>query len=122
MSYVMVGAAAAGLLKSQLIDRQKEDRDRKLAAETQRLSPWTGLKAGPIKEADPVGSTLAFGATGMQGKANMEQQELNKKLAEKALNQTYTPVNVNMGGGPGRMDPGYWYTQLNNPLGSGMGS
>lgn len=95
MSYVMVGMAAAGLLKSQTIDKDKEKRDRKLAAETQRLSPWTGLQAGPVKEADPMGSAIAFGATGAQIGGGMQQQEMNKKLAEQALARGATPqVNL----------------------------
>lgn len=58
MSWVMAAGAGVGLLKSELIDKKKEERDRQLAATTQRLSPWTGLKANPIKEADPFGSAL----------------------------------------------------------------
>ena len=59
-------AAAIGLAKSEFVDKPKEQRQRKLAAETQRLSPWTGLQAGQIQEADPVGTAMQFGATGAQ--------------------------------------------------------
>jgi hypothetical protein len=56
--------AGVGLLKSQTVDKDKEKRQRALAAETQRYSPWTGLHADPIQQADPFGSALQFGATG----------------------------------------------------------
>ncbi len=56
--------AGAGILKSEVVDKPKEERQRKLAAATQRLNPWTGLKANPIQEADPFGSALKYGATG----------------------------------------------------------
>jgi hypothetical protein len=58
--------ALAGLAKGETVDRQKERRERELAANTQRLSPWTGLKAGPIEEADPLGNAMAFGMAGAQ--------------------------------------------------------
>lgn len=57
---------AAGLLKGQLIDKPRERRDRTLAAETQRYSPWTGLRANPVREADPFGSMLQGGMAGLQ--------------------------------------------------------
>lgn len=120
MSYVMVGAAAAGLLKSQLVDRPAAERQRRLRAEEIRLSPWT--KMGPttdVKEADPMGSALSFGITGNQISNGLAQQELNKKLAEKALNQTYTPVTMNTG--PSMMAPNYWGAMYNAPLGTGYG-
>lgn len=69
-------AAGIGLLKSQTVDKDKEKRQRKLAAATQRYSPWTGLQAGPIQEADPFGSALQYGAAGAQmgaGYANSQK-------------------------------------------------
>jgi hypothetical protein len=62
-----------GLGKSILIDKPKEERQRKLAAETQRYSPWTGLKAGGIQEADPFGSALSMGTSGaMMAQGNLD--------------------------------------------------
>jgi hypothetical protein len=52
------------VLKSEAIDKPKEARQRKLAAATQRYSPWTGLKANPIQEADTFGSALQGGMAG----------------------------------------------------------
>lgn len=117
MSYVMVAAAAIGVAKSEFIDKPKEERQRKLAGETQRYSPWTGMQAGGIQEADALGSALSFGMTGAQVKGGMDQQEINKKLADRAL-QAPVQTNYNFnpyGGGPtvgsgmgAYNDPGMW--------------
>lgn len=56
--------AGVGLLKSAVIDGPKANRERTLAAATQRFSPWTHLQAGPVQEADPLGSALTFGGAG----------------------------------------------------------
>lgn len=80
--------AGAGLLKGLTIDRAKEKRDRRLAAETQRLSPWTGLRAEQIREADPLGSTLQFGTTGLGIASGIESAENSDKLS-KAMAQFY---------------------------------
>lgn len=74
--------AGIGLAKSELIDRPKEKRERALAAATQRYSPWTGLAAQPVHEADPLGSALAFGGAANQFDVGTENQSLNRKLAE----------------------------------------
>ena len=58
------GLAGAGLLKGLTIDKAKEDRQRKLAAETARYSPWTNMVPGAVNEADPFGSALQGGFTG----------------------------------------------------------
>lgn len=70
---LLIGAgigALAGLLKSEFVDKPREERDRELAVATQRLSPFTGLKANKIREADPAASALQFGLAG----ASMGQQ------------------------------------------------
>jgi hypothetical protein len=56
--------AGVGLAKSELIDRPKEARQRKVNAEIMRWSPWTGMQPGQVQEADPFGSALAAGTTG----------------------------------------------------------
>jgi hypothetical protein len=61
---------------------QKEKRDKDLAATTQRLSPWTGNKAGPIQYADPAGTAMqAYGASLGQDQAQANQAA-NAKLLE----------------------------------------
>lgn len=67
-------AAGAGLLKAFTLDKAKEDRQRQLAAETIRYSPWTKMSPGAIQEADPFGSTLQFGTTGAMLGQGMEKQ------------------------------------------------
>jgi hypothetical protein len=93
--------AGAGLLKSELVDRPKEARQRKLAAETQRYSPWTGMQAGQVQEADPMGSALAFGAAGAQVQGGMAQQDINKKLADRATQAPMNDYNYSPYGGGG---------------------
>ena len=47
-----------------LSDSSKANRQRKLAAETTRYSPWTGMQAQPVQEADILGSTMQGAMTG----------------------------------------------------------
>lgn len=91
LSMLAIGAAA-GLAKSELIDRPKEDRQRKLAAATQRYSPWTGLAAQPIQEADSVGTPMEFGLTGYQMGLNEDGATTTKDLLQSqiALNAAQT--------------------------------
>lgn len=63
LTLALIGGGA-GLLKSELLDRPKEERQRKQAAITARWSPWTGMAPGQIQEADPFGSALQGGLTG----------------------------------------------------------
>lgn len=60
----MTIGALAGLGKSFLIDAPKADRDRKLAATTAALSPWTGMQPTMPQEANPFGSALQGGMAG----------------------------------------------------------
>ena len=70
MAWVAVGLAAGaggGLLMGKLKNdkaKQMENSDRNLAAETQRYSPWTGMHAGQIRNANSVGADLFGGALG----------------------------------------------------------
>ncbi len=119
---LILGMAAAGLLKSQLVDKPREDRQRRLASETQRYSPWTHMQAQPIQEADPFGSALGFGsqgaslgmqmdsadaARGMQEKmgANMDAQTDLYKRSGFNFGQTADPMGVGSGGM--QMNPSY---------------
>jgi len=67
-----------GILKSELIDRPKEMREREIAATTAALSPWTGLKAGPVKEASWSDAAMQGGLTGAQ----MDQDAMAQKQAQ----------------------------------------
>ncbi len=88
--------AAAGLLKAETVDKQKEERDRTLAANTQRWAPWTGLKANPIKEADPFGSALQYGGLGLS-----VQQGMNADTQNQAMNAAKMKYLNSMGGNNG---------------------
>jgi hypothetical protein len=76
----------AGLLKSEAIDRPAANRQRKLAAETQKYSPWTGLKAEEVKEPNAMGDMLTFGATGAQLGAGLQNAEASKGLMKAQQN------------------------------------
>lgn len=80
---MMLIGGGLGLAKSELIDRPKEARQRKLAAETQRYSPWTGLRANAIQEADPFASALKYGTTGASMGAANQQAEFDKALTDR---------------------------------------
>jgi hypothetical protein len=74
--------AGVGLLKGATVDQAREDRQRKLAGTTQRYSPWTGLAAQPVQEADPLGSAMQFGAAGAQLGSNMDSSKAQQKLMQ----------------------------------------
>ena len=52
-----LAGAVGGAAKAKM-GADRESKDRQLAADTQRYSPWTGMQAGPIREADVVGDVL----------------------------------------------------------------
>lgn len=72
-----------GLLKSIGPDKWKEDRQRELASQTQRYSPWTHLQAGDIQEADPLSATIQGGVQG----AALGQNYQNNEAAKSYLNR-----------------------------------
>lgn len=61
-------------------DTGKESRQRKLASETQRYSPWTNLQANPIQEADPLGTAMQTYGTIEAGKAGEADKAGKLKL------------------------------------------
>ncbi len=85
--YSLIGAGVGGL-KGMTVDRWREDKDRQLAAETQRYSPWTGLQAQPIKRADPLGSAMQGGATGLELGQNQGRHDLMKTLFQQPKQYT----------------------------------
>ena len=56
--------AIVGAAKHYGVDKPQEEKERKLAAETARYSPWTGMKPGTVKRANLAGSVIQGGATG----------------------------------------------------------
>ena len=90
--------AGAGLLKSELIDRPREERQRKQAAITTRWSPWTGMAPGAIQEADPFAAALEGGLTGAV--LSQQQQKLNAGKAKDV-----EEANLTGGTGQTQMSP-----------------
>lgn len=82
-----------GALKS-LLDAPQAARDRILAATTQSLSPWTGLKAPPIRDTTPGADMATFGVNGASLAQNGEQMKHQNALSD-AMTTYYA------GGGPG---------------------
>lgn len=85
---------AAGVAKSELIDRPKEKRQRTLAAETQRNSPWTGMQANDVQEADPFGSALQGGAMGLTMGQSMDNADQAKELQKAQVNNLNEQGNL----------------------------
>lgn len=57
--------AAAGALKSEMVDRPAEARKRKQSAEAERWSYFTGKHGDPVKETDTFGTAMQYGMGGM---------------------------------------------------------
>jgi hypothetical protein len=83
--------AGAGLLKSELVDRPREERQK--AAVTARWSPWTGMAPNQIQEADPFGSAIQGGLTGAM--LSQSQQKIDAAKAKDAS-------EVSLAGGAGQ--------------------
>ena len=64
LAIAAIVGAMMGAAKHYMADVPAEEADRKLAAETARYSPWTGMKPGQIKRANGVGTITQGAATG----------------------------------------------------------
>ena len=69
----MLAGTGLGILKGQK-DRERENADRKVAAETARWSPWTGMQAQPVQRADQMGSVMQGGLQGAAFGQGLEQR------------------------------------------------
>lgn len=87
--WIPIALAAAGMAKSQLVDKPKEDAARTLAAKTQALSPWTGLEAQPFKKADPFGTAAQAGGAGLGIMSNLGEQNMKKQWLEAQKNNPW---------------------------------
>ena len=72
-------ALIASMIGKTAMDVGKEKRDRKLAAATQKFSPWTGLRAGEIQEADPFGNVAQFGMAAAGNEQAVQKQAMQEK-------------------------------------------
>ncbi len=60
----ILGGAIIGAMKNALMDKPAERRDLKVAAETARYSPWTGMKPKDVKYASLGGNMIQGGTMG----------------------------------------------------------
>jgi len=121
LALVMAGMTAAKMAS----DADREDRSKKLQAETERYSPWTGRQGSGVQYADQAGN-LAQGVAGYYG---MEQAQENQKLmqdlvkAQKAsamVNADVSPYAFKPAGPVRGYEPAYnqgeaWGEVMNNP-------
>lgn len=61
---LILGGAGLGIVKHFASDKPKEERQRRLAAETARYSPWTGMQPQQVQDADIFGNVMQGGLTG----------------------------------------------------------
>lgn len=78
--------AMAALSAAQYAEQQQQaKRDRKLAAKTQELSPWTGLQAGPVKDPSLVGTVGSGLVQGYAMQQSGAAQDAAKQYQDKSL-------------------------------------
>lgn len=76
MNFLLPGIMGGlGLIKHFAFDKPKADRERKLEAETQRYSPWTGLSARRASDPNPLDNVMQFGSTGLGLQQQMEMDD-----------------------------------------------
>lgn len=104
----LLGGAALGLGKSYLVDKPQEKKDRMVAAETARWSPWTHMQPEAVKRANPFGDALQFGSTGAQMGQGMQNQQMYNGYLQ---NQT--------GSMPSTAQPGFNFMGQESGFGGG---
>ncbi len=103
MDPITIGMLGFGALNAES-DLQREKRQTKLASETQRYSPWTGLRANDVAPANPIGDLAQAGAGALA--YNQDQKVLQGNQALQAAQIAA------MGSGKiaanGQMNPNAW--------------
>lgn len=84
--FIGLGMGVAGAAKSELIDRPAAERKRKLAASTQRYSPWTGMQAQAPTDPDTVAAALSYGSQGAMLGQNIGNAQANQDLLKAQAN------------------------------------
>lgn len=93
LPWTIAGGAGLGAIKHFAVDKPQEEKDRELASQTARYSPWTGLKPQPVERASLFKSALqglgaglgaaqtfgSFGGGGGEEGAAFQQQKLMQK-------------------------------------------
>lgn len=101
MSWLAVavgGGALVGVGKAELVDAPRAERQRKLAAETQRYSPWTHMQAQPVEEAKPFDAAMQGAATGANAFMGVQSMQAQNKLAGAQTDWLKTnPYNASTG-------------------------
>lgn len=106
ITLALIGAGV-GVGKGVLYDQPQAERDRKLAAETQRFSPWTGLKAQPVKEANVMGDAMTFGLAGASMGQNMEAAKAQNGLTA-AMTNYYNKGGMGSTANTGLAKSSFW--------------
>ena len=102
------GGAAMGAMKNQG-DEQIEAEDRRMAAETARYSPWTGMQPGQIRQANLQNNVMQGAMAG--GMMGMNVNQMNQGNALMDAQTNYYNSNAGQGGmGPvaQQSQMGYW--------------
>ena len=80
---LLIGAGI-GLGKHVLEDLPQQRAQAELQARTAELSPWTGLKPQPVKQASALGSMMKFGGAGMAMGQNYQNMMNQKQMMQGA--------------------------------------
>jgi hypothetical protein len=97
---LILAGAAAGLLKSKLVDEPAANAQRKLAARTAELSPWTGMTPTMPQEANAFGSMMQGGMAGAQLGQGLKTAGMQDQLMQNAINQQKRETFIPKAGGP----------------------
>lgn len=87
MTIGLLGGAGLGLAKSELVDKPQAAKARHIAAVTAQYSPWTGMQAQPIQEANPFGSAMQGGSAGAMMGQSYGQNDMYKQMLEQQKNK-----------------------------------
>lgn len=79
---LMAASGAAGLLKSELVDKPNEEKDREMQSITDRYSPWTGMRGKAVAHSDPIGTAMAGAAQGASLGQGLEKAGSDAKLQD----------------------------------------
>ncbi len=82
--------AGAGLLKNYAVDVPEANRQRQLAAATQRYSPWTGNKATAPQDPNVMGSLVSGGVQGAQLGAAIQNANAQSNWLNRGGSPQYT--------------------------------
>lgn len=80
--YGAAAGAGLGLIKYFAVDKPANDKQRALAATTQKFSPWTGLQAEAPSPVNPMSAGISGAGMGMSMGQNMANQQSNNDLKQ----------------------------------------